>query len=673
MKFNKNSLCLLLSVLLSICPCSVLPDAIEIASSLALPAATAIATAVAIAPPVGPVITATLAFLTVCSNVFKMPPLEKPVEVQKQLSEVDLLKVQADIVKEVKAIGDHVTIESERVIRELTMTIETHEFFEKLRKTLNYLRRIYVDKLKVVIDRKVVGVQKSNTFQDMLNYDSFFRRELRSFMSDYVKSSSDGVASLKPVKLFFEHLLDHEKLLALTDDDCSSDSLHNRIFKSFLYILKVLSEAYTMSVSAHVIQYQDEIGSDKLQEAQATRENAQGLIGEFKSDISSLIEKTKWALAKAPRDIRNCGQFELEEGKTFEQLAFTHILPKISSFEYVDAFVYDCKAEDRFLNITEYDIGTCSAHDGLVPHGSEVSFATDSHFLSNGKWPFLFMNVVKADESEQLFGHNNYNTPKQVSADINTYKINTECRTTFCPASKKDFYAISTQRVSAKPGNVITGLRFQVRNRVVYIDIQQGKYSDMLTVDPDTVFWTETPESDQIVYLGAKLRKIELGDFVLPNNSILTSIQLKKSFFRNGLIKVIVWGSTPPDMSNSVNFLNSELELNELTLNGADDPSMVDANQKNIISKAPVAGKRYFVSFQPSGFEVDLGTHTIPYLDCREVVSNPPAPLNGVEFVHEAVKASGGFIGIKLRTPSLVDLIDSKQIVDVIDSSFELK
>ncbi|XP_055841443.1 uncharacterized protein LOC129908739 [Episyrphus balteatus] len=282
------------------------------------------------------------------------------------------------------------------------------------------------------------------------------------------------------------------------------------------------------------------------------------------------------------------------------------------------------------------------------------------------------MNIRYIAETEvltdKLFGHNNTGDSALVE---NLYKQHPDCHTKFCTAYKKNSYAISTQRVSAMPGNVITGLRYRLENKVIYMDIQQGKYMDILSVDPAVpVFWTKTPESNEIAYLGAKLKKIELGDFSLPENGILTSIQMKKTTFRGGLIKFITNGFNPLD-NKTVTFMNSELELNEIKLEHADDPKYVN-DTKNLISKPLGADKRYSVSFQPSDFEKDFGQSTVPLLDTRECVSYPPSPLNGIRLYHEAAAGSGGLIAISLIQPDMSNLLDFKQIEQATDTLFKL-
>ncbi|XP_055913976.1 uncharacterized protein LOC129947447 [Eupeodes corollae] len=656
MKFNMKFCILLLCLMAFMENHAFTQSPKKLLDEVAIPLANTLLPVLAIPPPAGPLMFAGIGLLQICSNIIgnlKPPEETKVPVVEKPLTKIDLMQARMALLDQVKTVDVHLLQQSEKIIRELTMAIESNGIFERMRLTLDYFQRLFVHRMSAIINPKITGIQKRYTIQDMLSFGSEYRTKLSSFINEFIKPNVNGLLILKPTKLFFEHILEKEHYLAEENDDCSSDPLHSKIYKSFVYILKTFTEAYLMAISAHVVQYQEDFNQGRFSEAEEIRENAVLLLEEFKRDSKILIGTTKLALENASREIRNCGQISLLEGKTFEHISFSHMVPKIAYYEYIDVFLYKCKKE-QFINLTNYDISMCSPYTEDIPFGSELTIQLNMH--NGNKHPFSYMNVKKPDNTEQMFGH--YIRKMTVS---NSFKTHPDCYTTFCHATKKNSYAISTQRVSALPGNVITGLRFRVKNKVIYIDIQQGTYIDILTVDPQTVFWTETPESDQIIYLGANVRKLELGNFELKNNSLLTSLKLHNSILRKGLIKVSIDGLTPPHMNNteSVNYENNELELNELHLIEADNPEEIgNFSIKNIISKPPVPNQRYYVTFQPSDFKKDFGQTTIPLLDIREVVSNPPAPLNGFGFYHQSVNGSGGFIGIKLITPKLTDRVD---------------
>ncbi|XP_055913525.1 uncharacterized protein LOC129947115 [Eupeodes corollae] len=594
--------------------------------------------------------------LQVASRIFKSDKKDDDSEIQPLAEKIDLKEMRTAILDEFKTMETLFLQESARIIRELTMAIETNGFFEDLSQTVDYLQRTFTDMMNVVIDPKIKGTQKRLIMNDMLSYTSNYRNKLRSFISKFIKPNVNEMMLLKPVKLFFDFILEKEAYLASEQNDCGTDSMHNKIYKTFLLLFNILTDGYSMAVSAHIVKYQEELKNNDVS-VKLLGKNALSLIKEYKKDARALIETTESALKKASREIRNCGTFDLVEGKTFERVSISHMLPKIFYFEYIDVFYYKCKSEEGFANITNYDFVSCNNYTDIIPFGSELTIIPDIKNRNIGKGPLNFMKIVLPDRTEEVFGHPMNEEGPELRYN---FKQHPECHTNFCTTYNRNVYAISTQRVTASPGNVITGMRFGIRNRVIYIDIQEGTFSSMLSVDPETVHWTETPESNEIQYLGSGLNRLELGDFELRNNSLLTSVQFAKGL-QKGLIRVFIDGLTPPDMNNteSVSYENHDLEMNELQLPEGDNPTEMDNSiVKNMISKPPVADKRYFVQFQPSDFRKDFGQSTIPLLDIREVASNPPAPLNGFGFYHEAVSGSGGLIAIKLITPKLTDHVD---------------
>ncbi|XP_055913507.1 uncharacterized protein LOC129947100 [Eupeodes corollae] len=657
MRFKTTTFCIGLCIVLIVNQASS-ESVKELVDEIALPVSLKLLPAFFIPPPAGPIITAGLSVLQIASNLLKPSKNDnaKPVA-ENPITKLDLMEIRTVILDHIKTLDTHILVESARIIRELTMAIESNGFFEDLRETVDYLQRTFTDMMDTVVDPKINGTQKNLILNDMLNYSSDYRYKLRSFISKFIRPNVNELMLIKPAKLFYDFILEKEGYLAADDDDCTADSMHNKIYKSFILLLKVLTDGYSMAVSAHIIKYQEESKNNNFAEAENIGKNAFALINEYKNDTKTLIEATKWALNKASRVIRNCGTFDLEAGKTFERVGFSYTLPKIYYLVYMDVFYYKCKNEQSFTNLKQYEFGNCSSYTDSIPFGSQLTIPLDLKQRYDDRGPLNYMKVVKPDGGEELFGHGKKGAGIQYS-----FKTHPECFTTFCTTYKKYEYAISTQRVRAGPGNVITGLRFRVRNKIIYLDIQQGKYLNVLSVDPETVYWTETPESDQIQYLDSELNKFELGDFKLQNNSLLRSVQLKPGVVHKGLIRLLIDGLTPPYMNNtnSTRPKNGEFEIHELELFNADNPTeMGNISTKNIISKPPVADKRYYVEFQPSDFRKDFGQSTIPLLDIRDVSSNPPVPLNGIGLYHEAVKGSGGLIAIKLITPNMTTLFDS--------------
>lgn len=70
--------------------------------------------------------------------------------------------------------------------------------------------------------------------------------------------------------------------------------------------------------------------------------------------------------------------------------------------------------------------------------------------------------------------------------------------------------------------SVITGVKWLIKNKTVYMEIQEGKYVNG-SIDSSTINWKTTPEDyTQTATLNITHRSIALNDVILPPNAILT-------------------------------------------------------------------------------------------------------------------------------------------------------
>lgn len=55
----------------------------------------------------------------------------------------------------------------------------------------------------------------------------------------------------------------------------------------------------------------------------------------------------------------------------------------------------------------------------------------------------------------------------------------------------------------------------------------------------------------------------------------------------------------------------------------------------------------------------DFGRTTIPYFDIRKINTKPSSPINGIGSYYQTISTGyGGFIGLKLFSPSLSHLLE---------------
>ncbi|XP_055912401.1 uncharacterized protein LOC129946293 [Eupeodes corollae] len=646
MKFYKLCVVLLFCVILTLNPYT--SDAInedqEInAINAGVQALAAVVAMCVTAVPMGPIVVGSLGLMHVASMILTGGDEEG---VESSFSKIDLLRSQSEIENAIENLGGKLMDQSEKLLRELKHVIQKTQMMEGMRLDLGSMERAHVDKMKALMDPKKTGVQKNATIAGLLDNDSNFMERLRAFIDRYIKPRVI-LASADEIKLFYELTLENDRLLALESKDNYQDSTSSRIFKSYMYICKTLTEAYVLPIIAHALQYQSELKNGLTSDAKSTKSNADDLIEYYKNDMRALVEKTKWALNNAGREIRNSPVFKLEKGVTFERLSFASTYPRIF---YANG--YGCAEEKSVLNIKDYQVGECKSYSDIIPLNSQVSMFYNPDDLER---PYQYMKVKTPSGEEEILGH--------ISSDSNLHEqqftSQDPCPFTLCPIYKKNAAAISTQVVSAEPGNVITGLRFRVEDGVIYIDIQQGKFIDVLSVDPK-VYWTKTPAGGPVQYLSSTANKLELGDFEVEDNVYLTSIQIApvRGRYNSMRFEIKVGGSSGPQWFNLGVQGNRNYfpDSNELQVSEADDAEKAEIDAKNLISEPPKEGERYFITLKQSDIKKDLGRSTYPLIDIRPVVSSPPAPMRGFGIYHTNV----GLLSLKLITPKLDHLADYK-------------
>lgn len=210
----------------------------------------------------------------------------------------------------------------------------------------------------------------------------------------------------------------------------------------------------------------------------------------------------------------------------------------------------------------------------------------------------------------------------------------------------------------------MTGFRFVKSNRIIHIQIQEGKLLPRGTIDESTVRWV--PISDyKLLDRGIRngqdyhtmswdKRSIDLDDLIAPQSHVLTGIRFRVigthlnleirvtelNFATGELIDPEVksiW------MSND-NTDSSAVKRTPVKLQNPDIPTL-SMTKSDIDSKT-----NQYIEFTHSDLDKDLGQTTVPYIDAQDVVSIPAVALSGAGIYHKGKPQFGGFIGLKAIT-----------------------
>ncbi|XP_055913232.1 uncharacterized protein LOC129946889 [Eupeodes corollae] len=609
---------------------------------------------VAVTGPMAPILVGSLLTISLAANLIRQSQQEEPEEL---LSSKDFLEQNAKISESLK----DVKIQMSEMGTQLTDTVETHEYFEDLRNALDNLSEAVADNYGTIMDPKAKGVSKAASLHAMLDYFSTFRQTLKSFVTKFIKPKG-LVSATGDVNLFYDYILRRDRQAIEKGADCYFEPTHTKLFKSFMYIFKSLTDAYVMVISAHTIQYQNERKANNENDSYETQKLSLKILDQYKSDMKALMEKTKWALNQASRDIRSCGKFEfLKKGETFDSVSFAHILPKFKDWSkktYKTGFFeseFQCFNREPDVKNIDFEIVNCT-RAGLKVPGLVKAFVDPK----NTDWPFMYLFNRPIYGDDQTLGRS-VSTPGLVKRE---YFSNEDCVTEFCTAYRKNIAGVSTKVVSAEEGNVITGARFVVKENIIHIEIQEAPFVDELNVNTDYLYWTEQPKSDEVLYFDSKVKNFELGDVELPPNQYLKTIQFKLKNKEEGLIGLYINGITSERIGQQ---WYPGAKSSEIPLAGSESPDKFSEAETQV-SKQPLANRPYHVRLQHTDMKKEFGISTVPFLDTRSVFTSPAAPVGGVGMYHHSVKGSGGYLALKLRAPNMAPFVDYNVIDNFINT-----
>ncbi|XP_034950421.1 uncharacterized protein [Chelonus insularis] len=203
-------------------------------------------------------------------------------------------------------------------------------------------------------------------------------------------------------------------------------------------------------------------------------------------------------------------------------------------------------------------------------------------------------------------------------------------------------------------GYVITGLRFAMKNRVILIEIQQGKLVRG-NIDQNTIHWKTRDKCEYHGYLTYDHRSIQLDDVFVPPGEVITAVTwdrydrpTNKLGHKIGRLSLSVRGTLLDDYGNLMPehwtaYHKFYVRRSHLKVNRVDIPTSVTTKGQEIGGP-----NKYYIKFRPTDWFKDFAQHVVPFIDLQEVVTYPPKPLSGIGVYYRATEGFGGFLAFKV-------------------------
>ncbi|XP_017785572.1 PREDICTED: uncharacterized protein LOC108568796 [Nicrophorus vespilloides] len=211
---------------------------------------------------------------------------------------------------------------------------------------------------------------------------------------------------------------------------------------------------------------------------------------------------------------------------------------------------------------------------------------------------------------------------------------------------------------------VVTGLRFVKRNRIVHLQVQQGKLIENGKIEHFSVKWVPISEfqiTDPMIRDGKdyhtltwKKRAINLDDLYAPMNHLVTGVQ----FQLIGAHLNLAIRTTPFDIetgelspSKSEWFENLKTARSQIVTSDKDVPIL--SKQKS----EPRSTPGQYLEFTHTSMSEDAAQTTVPFFDAQPV-SSMVSPIDGVGIMYKTTGNYGGFIAPKLMTLDYYKYLD---------------
>ncbi|XP_044005679.1 uncharacterized protein LOC122850611 [Aphidius gifuensis] len=232
---------------------------------------------------------------------------------------------------------------------------------------------------------------------------------------------------------------------------------------------------------------------------------------------------------------------------------------------------------------------------------------------------------------------------------------------------------------------VATGARLVARDRMIHIQLREGKLLPYGKIDKKTERWIPLPKFEYddnfpvtAIYSNGTRYSLEQSiDFATIQSTYMDRICLQKLIFNEGQLLTgakfnvdyldddssigcialdVKYGSFEYQHGNITAITNYKKQLpkpNELILNNPDDPLKFKTHPYD-------SEENKFIYIKESDMTKDASQTTIPFFDLLDVTTDPHVPLSGIELFHKGQVdgTSGGFISLKIYPLNLTIHMD---------------
>ncbi|XP_057324699.1 uncharacterized protein LOC130667222 [Microplitis mediator] len=438
---------------------------------------------------------------------------------------------------------------------------------------------------------------------------------------------------------------------------CSKSSIYNEVYQLYESMLASVSKGYTIIYMAYEFQQRSTGNTDDRRPAQRNiLEQCKEIVVRMTSSASSYLKKIDNTTYKKSQE---CDPEEWAEGVNYIRLKNHVSYHEPSTKWYADRHAiflrntkpeFECNGTQTFWNP---DI-----EDGVI-------------YSLN--CPLIFVSNYTEDSSCQRFPNNDFKKDKNTNWKSACTLGDNSRLEQLCACDKQVDRDTSIRTLSLREhytdsadNRVVTGIQFIVRNNIVMIRIREGKLVNGI-IDPQTVKWIDDDEQHpeigpDTVKLSYNIRAFELDDIELPDGHLVTGVKFRVTNEKR--ISLVVRGSamyddkkkTFPTIHDQWYYTTPDPDTPRTNIDIQYSKNPADSNDDTLQLSNP--GLNY-VDFSTSIYSLkDKNVAIIPFIDSRELVTDPPIALGGLGIFYKSKPEYGGFIAFKYITTKYNIILD---------------
>ncbi|XP_011307579.1 uncharacterized protein [Fopius arisanus] len=212
-----------------------------------------------------------------------------------------------------------------------------------------------------------------------------------------------------------------------------------------------------------------------------------------------------------------------------------------------------------------------------------------------------------------------------------------------CRGHMRHWISVTPVLANTSDNMVVTGARFVWKDRILYIQLKQGRLVKNAWVDPSSQSWIPLPNNPEVMEITPANTKFYLDVIRVPVDQVVVGVTFENNKGCSIVVSAKRFNYTTGEMYDDI--MDRDADHSEY------DELQVPRRNSIYTSKrhTSLTGKKW-VTLAHSDWRHDVGQSVVPLFDGIAIETNPPLPLGGFGIIHKGTKGYAGYISPKLTS-----------------------